>query len=311
MTSDTQAIRDQALDWIIRQRDAAFDDWEAFATWLEAGPEHAAVYHAMADADRDVPAMLPPVSRPTAIPTKGRLVARRAWLVGALAASLVATVSYGVLELRAAPYEVASAAGQPRLLTLADGTRIQMNGDTTLRLDRHDARAVELVDGEAVFTVVHDDAAPFALKVGPATLLDVGTVFNVARRHGTTDVEVAEGEVVFNPKTENVRLSGGRWLRSVDKDTRLVIGEIEPGVVGAWRTGRLVYKDAVLTQVAEDLSRNLGLRVVAAPAVAQRKFRGVISFGRDREAVMARLGPLLGVQVRHDGERWLLTDQAG
>jgi transmembrane sensor len=311
MTAEPQTAHDAALDWIIRQREAAFDDWEGFAAWLEAAPGNAELYHAMADADRDVPAMLPPAPRPVAAPMIRRPVARRAWLGGALAAALVAVTTYGVLETRPAPYEIASAAGQPRLLTLADGTRIQMNGGTTLRLDRRDARAVELIGGEAVFTVVHDDAAPFALKVGPATLVDVGTVFNVARRRGTTDVEVAEGEVVFNPRTENVRLKGGRWLRSVDKDTRLVIGEIEPGVVGAWRTGRLVYKDAALLLVAEDLSRNLGLQVEATPAVAQRKFRGVISFGRDREAVMARLGPLLGVQVRRDGTRWLLTDQAG
>lgn len=311
MTVEAQATHDAALDWIIRQREAAFDDWEAFAVWLEAAPGNAEVYHAMADADRDVPAMMPPAPRPIPASAVRRPVTRRAWLGGALAASVVAVATYGVLETRPAPYEVASGIGKPRLLTLADGTSIQMNGGTRLRLDRRDARSVELVDGEAVFTVVHDTARPFELQVGPATLVDVGTVFNVTRRRGVTDVAVAEGAVIFNPKTENVRLSGGRWLRSVDKDTQLVIGEIEPSVVGAWRAGRLVYKDAALLLVAEDLSRNLGLQVVAAPAVAQRKFRGVITFGRDRDAVIAQLGPLLGVKVRRDGSRWLLTDQDG
>jgi len=310
MNAADQAIHAAAIDWIVRQRDASFDDWADFSAWLGAAPGHAAAYHALADADRDVPALLPPAPRPAAVPAR-RPIARRAWLGGALAAGLLAVTGYTVLGTRADPYDIVTPAGAPRLVTLADGTRIEMNGATTLRLDRRDPRAVELVAGEAVFTVVHDDDNPFEVRVGPATLLDVGTVFNVTRRRDTTEVAVAEGEVIFNPEIENVRLSAGRWLHSVDKDTRLVIGDIEPGIIGAWRSGRLIYRDEALALVAEDLSRNLGLKVEAAPAVAQRKFSGVISFGRDRVAVMAALGPLLGVAVRRDGERWLLTDRAG
>ncbi|TRW17225.1 FecR family protein [Glacieibacterium frigidum] len=308
MTEDP-TLHDEALDWIIRQRDPAFDAWPEFAAWLGADPARAEVYQAMADADRDLPAMLPAAPRPQAVPA--RRVGRRAWLGGAVAASLVAAGSYSFLSLRPEPYEVATAAGQTRLLVLVDGTRIDMNGATRLRLDRNDERFVELVDGEAVFTVVHNEARPFEMRVGGATLLDVGTVFNVKRHKGATDVAVAEGEVIFNPQTENIRLPGGRWLRTVDKETRLVIGEIEPGVIGAWRTGRLVYPGTPLELVAQDLSRNLGMTIEAAPAVAGRRFRGVISFGRDRQGAVARLGPLLGVQVRGAGDRWLLTDEDG
>lgn len=311
MTGDSDRIRAEALDWIIRQHEPAFDAWEPFADWLEAAPEHAAIYHAMADADRDVPALLPRVPAPVRLPLPRRVVGRRAWLGGAIAAAAVAAGTYTLVGLQPQPYEVATAAGETRLLMLADGSRVDMNGGTRLRLDRRDPRSVELVDGEAVFTVVHNAAQPFELAVGGATLRDVGTVFNVTRHKGTTDVAVAEGEVVFNPDVENVRLSAGRMLHSVDKETRLVIGEIEPGVVGAWRTGRLVYAGAPLRLVAEDLSRNLGMNIEAAPTVAGRKFRGVISFGRDRKAVITRLGPLLGLKVQGEGDRWLLTDGSG
>lgn len=309
MTDDPNPLHDEALDWIIRQRDPAFDAWPEFATWLGADMARAEAYHAMADAERDVPAMLPAKPQPQMAPD--RRIGRRAWLSGAVAASLLAVGSYAFLTLRPEPYEVTTGRGQTRLLVLADGTRVDMNGGTRLRLDRNDERSIELVDGEALFTVVHNETRPFAMLVGGATLLDVGTVFNVKRQNGATDVAVAEGEVIFNPRTENIRLPGGRWLRTVDKETRLVIGEIEPGVIGAWRTGRLVYPGTPLELVAQDLSRNLGMKIEAAPAVAGRKFRGVISFGRDRQAAVARLGPLLGVQVRGAGDRWLLTDEGG
>lgn len=309
MTEDPNTLHDAALDWIIRQRDPAFDAWPAFAAWLGADPARAELYHALADADRELPAMLPPAPQPQVLPH--RRIGRRAWLSGAVAASLVAVGSYSYLATRPEPYDVVTATGQTRLLVLADGTRVDMNGATRLRLDRNDDRSIELVDGEAVFTVVHDEARPFEMRVGAATLLDVGTVFNVKRHKGATDVAVAEGEVIFNPKVENIRLPGGRWLHTVDKETRLVIGEIEPGVIGAWRTGRLVYPGTPLELVAQDLSRNLGMKIEAAPAVAERKFRGVISFGRDRQAAVARLGPLLGVQVRGGDDRWVLTDEGG
>lgn len=301
-------IEHEALGWIIRQRETAFDDWVAFGDWL-AVPGHAEIYHELADADRDVPAMLPPAPAPVFAPRRN--VGRRAWLGGAIAASLVAVLSYTVLETRADPYAIETAAGVPRNVVLTDGTQVAMNGGSRLRLDHNDRRSVTLDRGEALFTVIHNEAAPFKLTVGGASLVDVGTVFNVVRSNGATDVAVAEGEVVYNPEGEAVHLSAGRTLRIVDRDTRLVIGEIEPGVIGGWRTGRLTYADTPLALVAEDLSRNLGYRIVASPTVAQRKFRGVISFGRDREAVLARLGPLLGVAVRRDGDRWLLVDRDG
>ncbi|QXQ08637.1 FecR domain-containing protein [Sphingosinicellaceae bacterium] len=301
---------DQALDWVIRQRETAFADWEAFAAWLGTSPGHADAYHALADAERELDDLVPRAPRPLFAPAPRRAIPRRAWLGGAIAASLL-VLGYGALGHRTAPYDIETAAGETRTLTLADGSQVAMNGGTRLTLDHNDARAVTLDHGEAVFTVVHNAADPFRLAVGGATLVDAGTVFNVVRRDGSTDVAVAEGAVVYNPKGENVHLSGGRTLHVVDRDTRLVIGEIEPGVIGAWRTGRLVYAGTPLALVAEDLTRNLGTHITASPAVAARKFRGVISFGRDRNAVMNRLGPLLGVEVRPVADGWLLAERTG
>ena len=53
MTDETR-IRADALDWLIRQRDPAFAEWEAFADWLDADPARAELYQAMAAADADM-----------------------------------------------------------------------------------------------------------------------------------------------------------------------------------------------------------------------------------------------------------------
>src|SRR3546814_12396621 len=59
----TTAIDAQASDWLIRQRDPAFADWDAFADWLAEDPAHGDTYDAIASLDVDL-AALPPTEQP-------------------------------------------------------------------------------------------------------------------------------------------------------------------------------------------------------------------------------------------------------
>lgn len=311
MTPD-QITDDAALDWVIRLQDPGFDGWEAFELWLEADPAHAAAYQAMAVADQDIAEIAAAIPRPAPLrpplaPPSPRRRIPRTWFGGAIAASLAVVAGYAALGTRADPYIVETPAGATRTLVLADGTRLDLNGGTRLLLDRRAPREAVLERGEVVFTVVHDDRRPFRVGVGAASLIDVGTVFNVARSAGLTTVAVSEGAVVFNPDREAVHLPAGRSLRAVDGAGTVVLADTPTAAVGSWRSGRLVYDGAPLGDVAADLARNTGLAVVADPAVAGRPFRGVISLGSDRAALPAGLGPLLGVRVVRDGDGWRLA----
>src|SRR3546814_3421778 len=53
----TTAIDAQASDWLIRQRDPAFADWDAFADWLAEDPAHGDTYDAIASLDVDLAAL--------------------------------------------------------------------------------------------------------------------------------------------------------------------------------------------------------------------------------------------------------------
>ncbi|MDT9096625.1 FecR family protein, partial [Escherichia coli] len=88
---------------------------------------------------------------------------------------------------------VETAAGQRRVLTLGDGTRIEMSGGTRLTLDHHDNRIAALDRGQALFTVRHDAAHPFTLTAGGVAVRDLGTVFDVARDGSRLAVQVASG----------------------------------------------------------------------------------------------------------------------
>lgn len=307
MAEDWHVMDDAAIDWVIRLRDPGFDGWDAFEAWLAADPTHAEAYQRLAVADADMGDLLEslPSARPSVVVPLRRTVSRRTWLGGAIAASIAGVIGFGVIERQPALYPVETAPGVRRTVTLEDGSRIALNGGTRVILDRKNARFATLERGEALFDVIHDEDAPFKVAVGDATLVDVGTRFNVLREGRTTAVQVAEGAVIYNPDGEAIRLDPGKALRAVDGEAHLQLTAVSPAAVAGWREGRLIYDGQPMADIAADLARWSGQPVRADPRVATRRFRGVLSLGDGDDIV--RLAPLLDVDVRRDGGSWILA----
>ncbi len=310
MTQAGMEDDDAAIDWVIRLRDPAFADWAAFTVWLEGAPHRAALYDRAALADREIVAMLataaPASVNDNAVPR--RAATPRAWAgwSAAAAAMLLAVAAYPLLERGDSTYATVTAPGEQRVVALADGTRIAMNGGSRITLHRNDPRLARLDRGEATFSVVHDAARPFTVEAGDDRIQDVGTVFNVALAAGATEIGVAEGAVLYNPAEEAVPLKAGQTLRAAPDGTRISLGSAAPDAIGTWRYGRLVYRDARIGQVAADVSRYLGVAVTADPAVAGRLFDGVIILDHDAPRLLARLAPLLDVAARPSDRGWRL-----
>jgi transmembrane sensor len=302
MARDEDGIDAAALDWAIRTGEPDFADWEAFTAWLEADPRHAERYQALqADAD-DLAAIVPvPAAQPPR-PAPVRLTRRR-WLTGAVAAALTGIVGVSVLQTRSDPYVVETAPGAMRTVALGDGSSIALNGGTRLTLDRRDQRYAAIDRGEALFTVRHDAAHPFKVKVGRDELIDVGTVFDVIRSDGKTWVGVAEGAIIFNPRKEAVPVPAGRALSTADDGGDVQVSDVATDSVGAWQRGQLDFAGTPLGEVAAALSRAMGIRVTVAPPIAARTFRGTIAIADIRQDP-ARLERLLGVSMRRMAGGW-------
>src|SRR3546814_11636079 len=103
MQVDPKNAEARAIDWLIRQRDPDFTDWDGFADWLAEDEAHAAIYDAVASLDHELDA-LPSASAPSVVilPDAPRRPSRRAWFGGALASAIVGTVSVSGLGLTAA-----------------------------------------------------------------------------------------------------------------------------------------------------------------------------------------------------------------
>lgn len=311
---DVLRIEDEAIAWVVRLREAGAEDWAEFTAWLEADPAHHAAYDEAALADLDAeelaPALRPvqpawtPAAEPLQRPSRRRFLA---WGGGAMAAAVAGLVAYTNIPAGAALYAVETRPGEHRRIDLADGSHIDLNGATRIQLDRNNARYAGLDRGEALFTVVHDEARPFEVEAGGARMRDLGTTFNVVAEGGAVEVGVSEGRVLFDPDGAAVDLSPGMSLRRAAASARAEVTRIEPVTIGGWRAGRLSYRSASVEQVAADLSRNLGVRVQASPAVARRSFTGVIMLDQDRGTAIRRAASLLGVSAGQSGDGWMLT----
>ncbi|WP_052071687.1 FecR family protein [Sphingopyxis sp. MWB1] len=306
------AAEQQAIEWLIRQRDPDFSDWDGFTDWLSAAPSHAEVYDALASLDRDLddlkaparPAQ--PLMRDPALPQPRRQLRRRAWIAGAAVAAL-AIITLPSLGLFDGVKQIETAAGEQRTIQLADGSTIALNGSSSLEIDEARPRFARLDQGEAMFTIVHQASAPFVVEAGPSKIVDLGTAFNVVRRADTTSVAVSEGVVVYNPDHHNVRMTAGEALEARDGEQALAKRPVDVANVGGWRSGLLVYNGTPLAIVAEDLRRTAGVDIRVAPEAADFSFRGALVIDKDRSRTVADLATLSGTRAERRGEGWMLT----
>lgn len=300
--------QEQAISWHLRLRDGGPADWEAFTDWLEADSSHSAAYRELAAADFEAAAVLPR-SRPQAVP--GREIAQRRprralWYGGsAVAASIGAAAAIFLFEVPPdRSYSVRTAAGEQRVIYLPDGSRIALNGSTEVALNEDRPRYAELRSGEALFTIKHDDRAPFQVAAGEARISDLGTIFNVSLSPKQLDVAVAEGAVLVHSVAARVPLNAGMALQS--EGGIVVLSSVDQRTVGGWTSRRLTFSAAPLSQVAEELERNLGVAVVVDDKLAGRRFSGVIRTDGSPADVVQRVAAVLDVEARRSDNGWIL-----
>ena len=312
MPLTTDRIEMEAITWHVLLRDGTAEDWERFTSWLEEDPLHARIYDEVVLADLAVEA-LPPKPARQILPPDGEArssgLGRRIVIGWGIAAALVGSLGYLALPSPEDSFALETGLGQRRTQMLADGSRIDLNGSTRLVLDKKRPRFVRLIEGEALFTITPDRSNPFVVQAGGSEIRVLGTIFNTVASSRGVEVAVAEGVVLFEPDTQAIRLTAGRFLHK-RPERPILVGRQDEAAVGSWREGRLIYSSAPISTIAADLSRNLGVPVRADPQTAGRTFSGVIILDPDRDRLFRRVSALLSIDARRSGEGWILTADA-
>ena len=317
MTQENSDVMDIARLWMIRVNEPGFENWDGFTGWLEADRRHLDAYEAALAEDEwaaglanACAAAAPPLPKTRAAPVQSRSPFAR-WprqaFGGLIAASLaIVLVTVALVNRGPGMTEIITAPGEQRTIAMDDGSRIIVNGDSSLSYDPEHPRFVTLDRGEVLFDVHHDDANPFVVQTGSTRLVDAGTVFNVVTDSGALEVAVAEGAVIYNPAREGIRLNPGDALMRAGADAPVELRRVDIEGVGGWREGILQFQDASLAIVARDLSRAIGRPIRLAEGAGRIRYTGTLAVGGSPEHVKQQIAPLLGVTISEDADGWEL-----
>lgn len=290
------AMHEQACQWIARLRSetASEADYEAFALWLAASPEHRAAMDAMLNLwdDLAVVRYLPAAEAP-------KSSSRRRWFASGLALAACLCLAL-VLSPRLSQgpdiLHYQTRIGEQLSTNLEDGSSVRLNTDTSLDINfDYQHRLLTLHRGEAFFQVAHDPERPFIVEAGSLEVRALGTAFSVKRKGDSSVVTVTEGVVRVTernapvsrpPQTEllypDQQLAGLREglgeIMRIDADSQL-----------AWRDGKLIAEDMPLAVLVDELSRYHPQRIfIAEPHTAQQTVSGVFRL-EDLDSILLAL----------------------
>jgi ferric-dicitrate binding protein FerR (iron transport regulator) len=175
--------------------------------------------------------------------------------------------------------------GQTQTVRLPDGSRVQLNANSSLRYRRawpeRGNREVWLA-GEGFFQVSKQRRAgapvKFVVHTGQLDVEVLGTQFNVNTRRRETRVILTEGKVRLRSEaTKEVVMRPGELARLKEGEAQIDTRAVDPELYDAWRENKVVFNQVPLREVAQSLEDYFGFQVIFAdPALADRVFKGTL-----------------------------------
>ncbi len=275
---------------------------------------------AKASGESNVAILNPPTdigeSRPERKTVRWPMAAAAAFVF--VAAGLIAGRSE--IEQWLAP-EYVTTVGEQRSITLEDGSVVELNSQSRLRAHFEDhLRAIELLEGEAIFRVSKDPNRPFRVRTGATDIVAVGTAFNVKASESRTVVTVLEGRVRVNQRDAAER-SAAASAQAVNEfelavGDQLIVARAQPAIrvslrdtekVTSWTERRLIFEDTPLSAAAAEFARYSPRTIrIDDAAVGERKINGVFD-ATDPASLAEFLGGDQTLNVRNDANGWTVS----
>lgn len=283
---------DEAAQWFARLLDAKCPPEErvAFERWRNANPDHAAAYRELETIWKRSEAAVkdPAIAAAARRALRSDPAPTRRWFVPALTAGMAILVAVIALPrwlaTPADPVGTAytTTAGQQRTVQLADGSSVLLDTDTEL-LIRYTSRTrrVDLLHGQAQFSVHGNHAWPFVVHAGNGTVTAVGTEFQVRVDGSATDVALLKGKLAIAAQApdgalQSASLIGGQSL-SFDQAGHITpVHAIDLQQAQGWTQGKLFVHDWRLPQLLAEMNRyNVAKIGIDDPSLQDIRISGV------------------------------------
>ena len=234
-----------------------------------------------------------------------------AWL-SAAAIMLLGIFTYEVRGLDDRPTTLLTALGEQRVVLLDDGSRLQLNTDSKVRILFDDeVREVALIRGELFVDVEKDHRRPFLVTTDTAIVQATGTQFNVYRDDSATEVVVVEGSVSVQRATSETKFARDASDRisslQLNVGQKTIVAEsqelqtssfVDVSRAIAWTERRLIFDDELVATIANEFNRyNKTKFIVSDPYLANARISGVFDVN-DPEAFTTLLDSLHALEIQ-------------
>lgn len=305
---------EQATLWAARLDGSVLsaDDRVALDAWLVQNPVHRTLLSRYCQFSTDLEQLLPVLVAAGAVEMPPDSVSFRTrrwitWGVGAGVAAAAAAVALLVWlgHPQTQSENLATPTAVRQSLTLIDGTRVELNAQTSLRIDIDGReRRVRLASGEAFFAVLKDVNRPFVVETPAGSVRVTGTQFDVrAESPATFEVTVVEGLVQVRTGDADGRPGAPVSLRAGDQlfagPAGVQVRALTPAVLDdslAWRQGQIVFNGVPLREALACYARYHGSGIAATAAAAELRVVGRYSLD-DLDGFLAQLEEALPVRV--------------
>lgn len=208
------------------------------------------------------------------------------------------------------PLEWQTAAGEQRVIELADGTKIQMNGASRLSAKvTWWRREVNLLQGQALFDVHHQSFPCFTVQVHATQIRDIGTRFDVQILADETQVSVLEGEVelVSRSAWQGQQIIAGFGSRFDKNGIVKPIKALNPEQAVAWTQGRMILNRTPLSEVVDALQCQHNLNFVFTDRdIARQTVSGNFN-STELKPFLSALEKILPIEVRQQRQTVFLS----
>lgn len=240
---------------------------------------------------------------------QGASVGERTWLSTSrllgIAAALIIIVAgtYIVGGLRTVPanapavQKYSTRPGQTANVTLPNGARVTLAPATRIQV----SGSVVDLEGEALFSVIHDNEHPFIVRTNIATTRVLGTSFSV-RAYAADKfarVVVESGRVAMGGAGI---LNAGDVARVTETGEATVHRDVDVASLLSWRTGVLTFNREQVRNVVPELERWYNIPIVVEnPAINNLNITATLR-SRSIENLLAVLQGTLEVEASWNGK---------
>ena len=173
-------------------------------------------------------------------------------------------------------------------LLLADGSRVYLNSESTLRFPAHfsetGSRDVYLT-GEGFFEVAKDAHHPFRVNAEKLRVEVLGTRFNVNAYDEAHEITttLAEGSVKLVDGAMQATLvpgEAGVWKYSSDQ---IAVSKVQVANNIAWIENRLLFIDEPFETIVQKIERSYGVKIINKnPVLKETRFNGDFDLNTER-----------------------------